>query len=143
MAPCPWPACLVALLGSCAAATARAQQDSGTAPRVRVEGVYTAAQAERGQVTFRRICAQCHVVGQFSGRSFRRAWAGRPTYELFELIRTTMPQDKPGTLGRQDYTDVVAYFLSLSGAPAGPAELAAEPDTLRRVLFPPAPPPRN
>jgi len=119
----------------------RAQQDSTARPAV--AGAFTEAQAGRGQATFRRICAQCHVVSQFSGMSFRRAWAGRPAFELYELIRTTMPQDNPGRLPPQDYTDVIAYFLSLSGAHAGSGELAAEPDTLRKVLFPPVSPTRN
>ena len=30
-----------------------------------------------------------------------------------------MPQDKPGSLGRQQAADVVAYILSFNKAPAG------------------------
>ena len=32
-----------------------------------LDGVFTAAQASRGERTFREVCAACHDTGEFSG----------------------------------------------------------------------------
>lgn len=123
------------------AARALRAQDAAAAPPA-PPSAYSAEQAARGENVFRRICAQCHVVTQFSGDPFHRAWAGRPAFELFELIRTRMPEDNPGRLRRQEYADVVSYLLKLNGAPPGAAELVPDADSLRQVRFPTAPEPR-
>ncbi len=104
---------------------------------------YTAAQADRGEAVFRRICAQCHVASQFTGAPFKGSWGGRPVYDLYELIRTTMPQDNPGRLRRQEYVDVITYFLRMNHTAPGDQELVAEPDSLRRVVVPATPNSRN
>ena len=127
---------ILLVLSPCAAPRLARAQDSTAAP-------YTTDQADRGQAVFRRICAQCHVVQQFSGPPFKAAWGGRPAFELFEQIRTTMPNDNPGSLPRQQYADVIAYMLKLNGVTAGAAELPVDPDLLRRVLITPATDPRN
>jgi len=130
-------ALLVAIL--CAAHDAAGQ--SPAAPDS--AGGYTAEQALRGAATFRQVCAACHVVTQFSGEPFRRAWAGRPARELYEIIRTTMPQDNPGRLRRAQYADVVAYFLSLGGTRPGDVDLLPDSAVLSRVTFPLVPEPRH
>ncbi len=131
---------VAAILCLPAARALRAQDSAAAAPASR--SAYSAEQAVRGEDVFRRICAQCHVVGQFAGDPFHSAWAGRPAFELFELIRTRMPEDNPGRLRRQEYADVVSYLLKLNGAPPGAAELAPDADSLRLVHFPTAPDPR-
>ena len=124
-----------------AARPARAQTDSASAPAAPTG--YAEAQATRGEDVFRRVCAQCHVASQFTGEHFHRAWAGRPAFELFELIRTRMPEDNPGRLRRREYADLVAYLMKMNGAPPGAAELAPDPDSLRLVRFPTTPAPRH
>jgi mono/diheme cytochrome c family protein len=111
---------------------AGAQTDSAAA-RSSADAPFTALQAERGAAVYRRACAACHVATYFATPAFRRAWTGRTAWELFELIRTTMPNDNPGRLPRRDYADLVAYLLRLNGMPTGPVELATDPDSLRRV----------
>jgi mono/diheme cytochrome c family protein len=105
-------------------------------------GAFTAEQAARGEQVFRTVCAGCHVASQFANAPFRRAWAGRQARELFEVIRTTMPQDNPGRLRRAQYADVVAYVLHLNGAVPGNAELPPDSVALARVVFP-QPEPRS
>jgi hypothetical protein len=46
-----------------------------------------------------------------------------------------MPQDKPGTLGRQQTADVVAYILSVNRAPAGKTELPGEAEVLKAITI--------
>ena len=137
-----WPVGAVTLLLATAAGPARAQTDSTRPPAPSAPTGYAEAQASRGEEVFRRVCAQCHVASQFTGDHFHRAWTGRPAYELFELIRTRMPEDNPGRLRRREYADVVAYLFKLNGAPPGAAELVPDPDSLRLVRFPTAPDPR-
>ena len=49
-----------------------------------------------------------------------------------------MPQDKPGSLGRQQAADIVAYILSFNKAPAGQTELPGDADQLKTVSIAPA-----
>ena len=106
-----------------------------------LDGVFTAAQAERGEQTFREACAACHDTGEFSGGRFRIGWVGRPVGELFETISTLMPEADPGSLSRAQYAAVVAYLLQLNGYPAGDADLPSNRQALGRleIAVPPAP----
>lgn len=120
------------------ASSALAQNDAGAQPPKNVrDSVYSSAQAQRGETAFRQTCSSCHTPGQFSGSDFIAAWRGAPLYQLFDLIRTTMPNDFPGSLPAQTYADIVAYILSLNRYPAGPRELAPEPDSLKAIKIEP------
>src|SRR5690606_27216563 len=90
---------LIALLSSAVPGPASGQESSDpeVAPvRSVLSGVYTAAQATRGEAQFKQNCAACHTTGEFSSVAFRRAWSGRTIYDLFEMVRTLMPYDSPG-----------------------------------------------
>ena len=101
---------------------------------------YSDSQATRGSQIFRSICTDCHVASYFTATAFRSAWGGRSAAELFEVMRTTMPQDNPGRLRRQEYADVLAYIFSLNGMPPGDIDLPPDAEALRAITF--APPPR-
>jgi mono/diheme cytochrome c family protein len=108
-------------------------------------GAYSAPQARDGEVVFKRICAQCHAAVQFSDVNFQKSWSGRTARDLFDLIRTQMPQDNPGSLSRMEYAAVLAYIFELSGFPPGDAALPTDTAVLRRVRIerkptPPTPP---
>ena len=101
------------------------------------EGLYTAAQASRGETVFVRSCAACHsqIEGQVAGQSpapsligeaFRSRWAGLPLSNLFDVIRQTMPDGAPNSLGLGEYEDVTAYVLQLNGYSAGSQQLTRE-----------------
>ena len=107
---------------------------SGQSPSTSVNvGVYSAAQAERGRKTFESKCTTCHDSARFTGDDFVKQWAGQPLHTLFDLMRTTMPEDNPGSLQAQQYADVVSYFLQLNEYPAGADELKGT-DELMRAL---------
>ena len=89
------------------------------------DGVYTTAQAGRGLKIYSASCGICHDTVRFSDDKFFTDWAGKPLQELFDLISKTMPEDNPGGLKPQEYTDVVAYLLSVNHFAAGPNELKA------------------
>ena len=129
---------ILALLLALGPAAAAAQTDSSAGtPRPAQASAYTATQAARGEAEFARTCAGCHVPSQFSGPSFMRSWSGRSAYDLFSLIRTTMPFDNPGQLSREAYADVVAFLLRVNGYAPGPRELPAEDEALRGIRLEP------
>jgi hypothetical protein len=68
-----------------------------------------------------------------AGPKFLRKWDGRSLAALFEYTRATMPTSNPGFLTNQEFVDIIAYMLAVSGAPSGDDELRAEPRTLARI----------
>lgn len=98
-------------------------------------GVYSEDQARRGQSIYSKNCVECHSASAYTGSAFRRVWGSRSAFELWEQIRTTMPEDNPGKLSHQEYADIVAYLLKLNKLPAGPADLPGEPDKLQQIMI--------
>ena len=103
------------------------------------DGVFSNAQASRGEQTFRQVCAACHDTGEFSGGRFRLTWVGQTAADLFDTISTLMPEGDPGSLSPAEYASVVAYLLQLNGYPAGDAELPASLSSLRGMEIVEAP----
>ena len=99
------------------------------------DGVYTAAQADRGAEVFKTTCSACHDTAKFTGAEFLSGWTGKPIHELYDTIHTTMPEDNPGGLKPQQYIDVITYFLKLNGYPVGTTELPATDDALKAIKF--------
>jgi hypothetical protein len=54
--------------------------------------------------------------------------------ELVDKIHKTMPFEAPGSLSRQESTDLTAHILRAGNYPAGPADLSEE--ALARIAFP-------
>lgn len=114
-------------------------------PRRVTDGVYTDAQAARGQTIYQDKCAVCHGAAlagaqgpPLTGDAFVRIWAG-PVTELVNKIQNTMPVNDPGKLTRQQSVDIVARILQIGKFPAGRGELAADEGGLAQVSFPDAP----
>jgi mono/diheme cytochrome c family protein len=106
------------------------------------DGVYTKAQATRGQTAFGEECARCHgenLMGgeggspELVGDTFVQRWSGKTVGDLFELARTTMPTDSPGSLSRQQYADIVSYILSYNSFPAGDKEMPSDTAPLKQI----------
>jgi hypothetical protein len=100
------------------------------------DGVYTAAQARRGEGLFQDYCSICHDLGSFTGPSFVNGWPG-PLDPLFDTIRSSMPDDNPGSLAPQQYADVIAYLLKVNGYPDGSTELQGSSEAMRNVRLEP------
>lgn len=136
-----------ALLLTALAATEAAAQNGNAARTVR-DGVFSAAQARRGESVFSNVCIMCHTRGQFVGAGgYQENWQNRTFFDVFDQLRNTMPNDNPGGLPRRDYIDVIIYLLSENGYPAGEKDLAGTDEALKsiRIVPPestPAPRPR-
>ena len=90
------------------------------------DGVYTDAQASRGESTYTASCAVCHgddLSGSemgpgLAGSSFLEFWDGLSLGDLYQVMNVSMPQDNPGSLEMSEYVDVIAYMLQRSEYPA-------------------------
>ena len=98
-------------------------------------GVYTTAQADRGQTLFRSKCASCHAPNRFTDDLFYSAFAGKPLWEMFDVISDSMPEDNPGSLKEEEYADVIAYLLKLNNFPAGQADLPVDKEALSLIMM--------
>jgi mono/diheme cytochrome c family protein len=105
----------------------------GAASRSVWDGVYSKAQAARGQTAYGELCATCHgpslnggeASPALAGEDFLGRWRGRTVNDLFEDLRTTMPADDPGHLSRRQCADLTAYILSVNAFPAGEKDLSS------------------
>jgi mono/diheme cytochrome c family protein len=123
--------------------TARAQEPA----RSVLEGVYTDAQAKRGEKVYTDACATCHgprLAGTdtgptLAGADFINGWKEMSLGALLNKINMDMPSNAPATLAPEEYADVLAYVLSFNRYPAGPTELPTDPEALRPVRMAAAP----
>lgn len=119
------------------AAPAAAQPSSQTI----WSGVFSAAQAKRGEAIAGRRCATCHNADLAGGQDgpalvgpdVLRAWNGTSAGDLFDRIRTTMPADAPQSLSPQDTADILAFIFSQNKCPSGEQELPSGVDALKQI----------
>lgn len=118
-----------------AIATAVQAQDTTAASTVLTasKGVYSAVQAERGEKVFTKVCVECHERNEFMESLFDKKWLGKTLFDFFDLVKTTMPDDKPGTLASEDVLDVIGYIFKLNAYPAGSADLPADPEKMKQM----------
>ncbi len=132
------------ILGTCGGAftaatawAAAAQEIAATAPpgsKTIWTGVFSDAQALRGEKPYVEKCAYCHradlsggEIGRpLKGVPFLIRWEGK-LGNLYFKIGNTMPQDKPATLEPGEVTDILGFILKMNGVPSGTAELTPDP----------------
>ena len=104
-------------------------------PRVltTASGVYTAAQAAKGEQTYMNVCISCHPIGTYAAPAFRDKWHGAPLSKLFDFVTEQMPKNEPGSLETKDYVHVISYILKINGAPPGKTPLPADSAALRKI----------
>src|SRR5687767_14974878 len=113
------------------------------APRAVQDGVFSDAQAARGQALYAQRCAGCHgpdLTGgaqapPLEGAAFRFKWRQEPLSALFIKIRYTMPPSPPpnapadaadaARLDAEQSADLVAHVLKSNRFPAGKSDFAA------------------
>ena len=116
---------------------------SAAADRSVWDGVYTEAQAARGKEIYREACVKCHgetlagagPIAPLTGPVFGSNWNGVSLGDMLERVRISMPLDRPGTLPRQQYADVLAFVLSANKFPAGETELSKQTEVLNEIKF--------
>lgn len=131
---------LFILLAGFTLGTMPVQAQDAPAERKASTGVFTAAQANRGETVYKVNCVSCHSVSDYTGETFTLGWVTKTAFDIFDVIRSQMPEDNPGILARQEYVDVVAYIFSLNSYPTGSAELPSDDATLKKVRIDALPP---
>ena len=131
------------------------------APRTVQDGVFSDAQATRGQALYTQRCAGCHgpaLTGAqappLAGDAFTSKWRMEPLSALFIKIRYTMPPTPPQSappggglatpapvvpqLTAEQGADLVAHVLKTNGFPAGKTDFAAADAVTSTVGWPAA-----
>lgn len=107
-------------------------------------GVYTDAQADRGVGLYKTKCVMCHgpALGgaidggpPLRGLEFFVRWNGTAMNDMVNQVSELMPAEYPNTLKRQEYVDIITFFLRANGVPAGTTELSADDAALSAVEF--------
>jgi mono/diheme cytochrome c family protein len=93
---------------------------------------YLPSQAQRGGALYEESCGRCHAAGQLIGQGFVETWNNRRLYDLYALVRATMPLDNPGGMKDGEYLDLIAYMLQANKHASGGADsLKADTVALR------------
>jgi mono/diheme cytochrome c family protein len=100
------------------------------------DGVFSAAQAARGERFFESICMNCHEITEFTAAgAYLEEVEGKPLWDTFEYIWSEMPEDDPASLDPEDYAAVLAYIFSIYGLPSGAAELPVDRKSLEAITI--------
>jgi mono/diheme cytochrome c family protein len=107
------------------------------------DGVYTDAQATRGQAAYEKHCVRCHLAdlggdqlaAPLVGEGFLQRWQTSSLAVLFNAVRKTMPSDDPGSASDEEYAAIIAYVLKTNQFPAGTRELSSKPAELESIGF--------
>ena len=111
-------------------------------------GVYTDAQAKRGEKVYGDNCVTCHgsklqgtdTAGPtLSGPDFVNGWKDMTVAALLAKISGDMPSNAPGSLKPEEYADVLSFVLSANKYPAGKTEMPTDPSALKGVKMAAAP----
>jgi mono/diheme cytochrome c family protein len=118
--------------------TASSQQaGAGSSPppaaKSTMTGVYSAAQATKGEDTYLNFCVSCHPPGTYKGGMFKTNWEGRMLGEFFDSISERMPKNEPGSLSLDQYAQVIAYILKVNDMPAGKIDMPSDSTLLKDV----------
>lgn len=105
------------------------------------DGVFTEAQATRGEVVYKSACSECHGVdlngdgfaSALTGAEFAGNWNELTVGDLFERIRISMPPTDPDGVTPDQKADIVAHLLKQNKYPAGKTELEGKTDVLKLI----------
>jgi mono/diheme cytochrome c family protein len=127
------------LLLLCGTSLLHAQETKSTST-----GVFTEEQAKKGETAYQRVCASCHGADLHSTEAeapdltegpFKFGWQGKTIADRFEIIRTTMPPRKEGSLDDQTYLDIVTYILRFNNVPTGSQALKPDISLLKQIVI--------
>ena len=139
MKPLAGVALCAAVLGLSWAAAAQGGRNA-------TSGVFNKAQVDRGAALFADSCARCHgnsmegldVAPPLTGTRFMGNYVNQPAAALASRIRSSMPQDMPGSLGLQASADLTAAILAANGYPTGDMEMPSSVAGLQTITIDPA-----
>jgi mono/diheme cytochrome c family protein len=135
---------VVVLAGGLSVAAQQPKPAAATPPasiaRSQWSGIYSDAQARRGEPLYAENCAYCHgadLQGTISAppltaSALSARWLDKTLADLYEYQQVFMPWNSPGGFGRLQNVDILAYVLKKGGFPAG-TDLPAQADAQRQI----------
>jgi mono/diheme cytochrome c family protein len=117
------------------------------APRSVQDGVFSDAQAGRGQALYAQRCAGCHgpalegaQAPPLTGDGFTTKFRAEPLSALFIQIRYAMPPNAAAEaqLTSDQAADLVAHVLKTNGFPAGKTDFAGADGSSSQIAWPAA-----
>jgi mono/diheme cytochrome c family protein len=119
--------------------TVRAAQAAG---KTTWDGVYSDAQATKGEAIYEDKCAKCHggeLTGgdapDLVGAGFASDWDGLTVTQLFDRTKSSMPQDNPGSLSRDETAAICSYIFKRNGFPSGSADMSADAGFMNAIKY--------
>ena len=108
-----------------------------------LDGVYSEAQAARGEKVYAGSCTSCHgddlsgggQTPPLSGKEFNGDWNDLSMGDLYDRTHLSMPADKPGSLTPEQTVDVIAFLLKKGSFPAGQVDLPTDIVALKQMKF--------
>ena len=105
------------------------------------DGIGTDAQVKRGSEVYQAQCAVCHdpqlagsgTAPPLAGTDFLANWKDENVGSLFERIRATMPADNPGSLKREQVSEIIAFILNFYQYPLAQKDLPTESEALKAI----------
>ena len=99
-------------------------------------------QQARGKGLYNDKCASCHMENlkgstetpPLTGDTFWMNWETYSANNLVEQVRSTMPEDNPGGLKREEYVDIIAYVLKTNEV-AFTGDLPTDADALKKITI--------
>jgi mono/diheme cytochrome c family protein len=132
-----WAAAIAAFAAVFPAASIVARGQSAEVRSIR-DGIFSAAQVNRGRESFLWVCTECHEMEEFTAAgAYLEEMDGKTLWEVFEYIWSEMPEDNPSWLEPEEYADVLAYILSVYGMPAGAQDMPTDEAALEQIRIAP------
>ncbi len=104
--------------------------------------VYSPAQASKGGALYNDKCAKCHGpdgsggdAPSLVGSEFAADWDGLTVAQLFDRTRTSMPQDNPQSLTREEAAALLAFIFQKNGFPSGDSDLSERGEMLGQIKY--------
>lgn len=134
-------AALLAALSFQAGQAMAAEQAAAGASKSIWDGVFTAAQAERGADAYKTHCSECHggdLMGDgfapaLAGADFQGNWNDLSVGDLFERIRISMPPSGPTSVPPEAKVDILAHLFNQNKYPAGETDLEPKVEVLKAI----------
>ncbi|HUK32342.1 MAG TPA: cytochrome c [Vicinamibacterales bacterium] len=140
-------ATLVVGVSLCAVAARAVQAQANVTPQYQPfptiwGGVYTAAQADRGQPTAARLCGRCHgpelrgtdKAPRLTGSRFFERWDNLRLLDIVAYIQGAMPREHEFFVSGDDARDITGFMLRESGVPAGTEPVSKDVNVLSQIL---------
>jgi hypothetical protein len=100
-----------------------------------LDGVYSSAQATRGEALYATLCSGCHgntlegvSAPELTGTRFVERWREGTLDGIYNFIRQRMPLGRAPNakpIPDNDYLDILTHILKMNGYRFGPSELTA------------------